>query len=202
MFARIVEAFGTADLVTGLFFRFDNALRFDLGGGTAAVSDPARFSQALDRSRSVLLTLFSRPETVRLLVFMFEDAAEERTPDPEILASLPECGLDPTALRRLGSTSSADASAGDAAFRHCYLYDRPLDAVDVTRALWGAIARETPVRPRLVGALPVFVDFDQRLLAHVYDDRLMDVVAMDGAALKAVHQLHKDWIADGCVKFA
>ena len=203
---RIEAAFGGLDLIHSLYDRFPCGLRFALGGKAQAVSDPLPFLQAVDRARAILRALWPKPSTAALLIYMREDERDARAMHSETVASLASCGLDPRMFRHIGATPktlhAADGAPYDS-WLHIHFCEAPVDCDMADRALWGAIAAETPIRPKLEScAHPVFVDFGARIAAHVYDDRWMDVVAMEADSLRVLHRRYADWIFEDHVKLA
>lgn len=195
---RIAATFGGLDLIHCLYDRFPFALRFELGGAARSVADPLRALQAVERARAILRTLWPKPEAVLLLIFTPEDGRDIRALDEETAASLMSCGLDPRAFRAIGATPKVlHTPAGEAyeIWLHIHRYAGPLDFDAADRAIWGAVAADTPIRPKFENAYPVFVDLDRRIAAHVYDDRWMDVVGMERDAMRVLHRLHSAWIA-------
>ena len=201
-FTRLRAAFGTTDLVHSLFDRFPCALRFELGGDVWPISDPLRALRAIDRARAIVATLW--PDLTRVaLVFVALDAIDATALSDAAEAALRDCGLDPRALTYLGGAPLAarqdlpPPAPGLCAHNHLYRAD---GAASAQRALWGAICAETPMRPRLVGLHPVLVDLDRRIAAHAYDDRWMDVVAMNPGALDSLAKNRASWLCDGYIK--
>jgi hypothetical protein len=52
-----------------------------------------------------------------------------------------------------------------------------------------------PISPS-AGVSTYIVDLPSRLLAHVYDDRGMDVVAMERGPLQSLHAEYRPWLLD------
>lgn len=201
-FARLRDAFGTTDLVHSLFDRFACALRFELGADVWPISDPLRALQAMDRARAIVASLW--PDLTRVaLVFVALDDIDATDLTDEAETALRECGLDPRALTYLGGAPLAARQGlpppAPGLCAHSHLY-RAEGAASAHRALWGAICAETPMRPRLVDLHPVLVDPERRIAAHAYDDRWMDVVAMEPGALDSLARARSDWLCEGYVK--
>lgn len=201
----IAKTFGGLDLVHSLYDRFQFGLRFELGGATRPVSDPLRALQAVERARVILRTLWPKPETAWLLIFTREDARDIRALDDEAAASLMSCGLDPRAFRAIGATPKAlHTPAGDPyeIWLHIHRYAAPLDFDAADRAIWGAVAADTPIRPRFENAYPVFVDLDRRIAAHVYDDRWMDVAAATAGDIERLRRVHAEFVCASSIETA
>lgn len=63
------------------------------------------------------------------------------------------------------------------------------------RLLWGALARELGVRPRLAGDLFI-ADPARGLVLHPYDDRGMDVIGPRDALLDLYHRFNEQLLED------
>ncbi len=71
------------------------------------------------------------------------------------------------------------------------------DPALVDALLWGSITREMGVTPEARWLGPIFiVDFELRLVLFAYDDRGMDVVAMDREPLLPIYRQFGDWLLD------
>jgi hypothetical protein len=74
-------------------------------------------------------------------------------------------------------------------------YDLGHDKVARDTLLWHAIALEMPIYP----SAPVVIfllEPNTSVMMHVYDDRGMDVNALDAAKLNGLHSYYADWLLD------
>ncbi|WP_112312338.1 DUF3885 domain-containing protein [Pseudogemmobacter bohemicus] len=63
--------------------------------------------------------------------------------------------------------------------------------------LWVCIAREIGIFPKARWLSRIYiVDFDQSIVLNVYDDRGMDLVALDPGKLRPVCHAFNEWLLD------
>ncbi|MBB3694797.1 DUF3885 domain-containing protein [Sphingomonas sp. BK580] len=85
-----------------------------------------------------------------------------------------------------------DAEANDATFRS---YDLGEDKVARDTLLWHAVALEMPIYPKANVSI-FLIDPVTPLMLYVYDDRGMDVIAKDEAALRDLFIRFDEWLLD------
>jgi hypothetical protein len=110
---------------------------------------------------------------------------------------LRDCHLDPKRFAYQGATADRDPidRNADRLYRHWYLWNGPLREGDTDRLLWSSIAAEMSIRPRGTGAI-YLIDWQRRVLTHVYDDRGMDVVAAERHTLRPLYDRFRPWLLD------
>ena len=188
---RIETVFGTRGFPDALFYQFENALRFELGGDREYVD---RFLEVLNRSRAVAEALFSESAglTVIRRTYSWNGAPREARPTLRL-------------LRDMGAPYrfSPPESLPDA--------DEFLPDSDESHQVWRAL--EIEADPRLIEAVlwsalkiwPVsgspaakffIVDFERGLALWPYDDRGMDVIATSRGPLVDVYQRFQPWLLD------
>jgi len=171
-------------------------LRFELGGELLSNTDQAvpRFLQAFHRAQTVANALFSSTASLTA-----------------ILAASPEAHRDfiaPTAdvfstLRSLGFRAPApwcqwSASFGPRDGEGLPLHWQALDINDPAMRdvlLWVSIAYGMPISPK-VPVVSFMTDFEAGVMLHVYDDRGMDVRALDRDAIEPLYRRFDHWLLD------
>ncbi|WP_159086906.1 DUF3885 domain-containing protein [Loktanella sp. Alg231-35] len=108
------------------------------------------------------------------------------------------CEIEGASFKYLGAIPQQDEdhieAFGSDVFRHW-------DAVEldchrkIREILWLALGAELGIKPRVNAGIYI-VDFDRSIALHPYDDRGMDVVAMDKKHLSDLYQLHGSWLLD------
>lgn len=190
----IRSAFGCAELPHGLFYEFDVALRFELGGNGVSTDRPIkRFIQAFERAVSVAAELFSNA-SVWLLTSAYGDAI----PSKELLKPYKNIGLSPSDSIDHWAVAQNDndhiQEFGSDIYRHWAAL--PLESPDLIReALWLALGSELGIQPTVHASL-YFVDFDNQVILHPYDDRGMDVIATRKEALVGLYRSRHSWLLD------
>jgi len=74
-------------------------------------------------------------------------------------------------------------------------YDLAGDTVQRDVLLWCAISREMAITPK-APVSSFLADFDRNILLHVYDDRGMDVTALDREVLLRTYRGRNAWLLD------
>lgn len=166
-------------------------LRFDLAGEVGVDRPVARFTQAFDRARTLADALFAPSADVTAILAASPDAERDVfAPERDPFGALDALGPDAPAPMTVWS---APLQAGDdeplLEWRAVALRDRAMRDV----LLWVAIAYELPIAPKA----PVqswLVDFERGLMLHVYDDRGMDVRALEKDAIAPLYREHDAWL--------
>lgn len=194
---NIQQAFGIEELPRNLFYSLDQALRFELGGKEFGTDRPMRrFAQAYQRSQTVSEAFFKNSAGV----FLFLSSYGEEQPDRKSLKPLKFCGLKPKDFQYFSKTPQQDdehiAEYGSDIFRNFY-FTKLKDKATIPEILWLGIASEMGIRPRFQGSTTAYlVDPEKGLILHLYDDRGMDLVAVEKAALGAIFVEFRKWLLD------
>ncbi len=111
-------------------------------------------------------------------------------------------GIDASGLTRRDFTLLASVPQGDAdytaqfgedLFLHHFVYSG--DAREILAdIMWLALAREMPISPKMRWLSVYLIDFDRGICLHPYDDRGMDLVAMDMGLLAPIYGAFGDWL--------
>ncbi|WP_420586486.1 DUF3885 domain-containing protein [Ruegeria sp.] len=192
---KIQEMFGVQELPHGLFYSFDLALRFELGGEEFGMERPMRrFTQANERSKAISKKFFENsPE-----VFVLLSSYGMEQPDKKRLAPLKLCGIEQSEFKYLGKTPQQDndhiSEFGSDLFRHWDVV-KLKDRQSISEILWLVIASEMIIEPSFRGMVSAYiVDLSNGLILHVYDDRGMDVIATKYAPLKTLFTTYRTWL--------
>lgn len=182
---HINDLFGPAALGHALFYSHSPALRFELAGGDVAVD---RFSQAYDRARQIAHAAFSRSEHLTVVLACYRVNGNEQA---AMLRAARSCGVDVPAVRDKATREPDDGATAPA--RSLIAFEVKPEVVP--RLLWGALAQELGIRPRLSGDLYV-ADLARGVLLHPYDDRGMDVVGLGTDVLAELYACFPDWLLE------
>jgi len=194
---EIQEQFGFQEPPHGLFYSFDQALRFELGGEEFGTDRPMRrFFQAHERAKAVSRTLFGNSSEIFVLLSSY--GAEK--PAKKRLKPLKLCGIKRREIQYLCGNPQQDddhiAEYDNDLFRHwdaAKLQDRQA----ISEILWLGIASEMAIEPSFRGSLSAYlVDISEGLILHVYDDRGMDVIATKDAPLKELFTTYRTWLLE------
>ena len=191
---EIEAVFGCAELPHGLFYEFEAALRFELGGEGVSTKRPIkRFIQAFERAEAVAADLFARSS-----VWLLSSTFGEASPPKKHLKPFKAIGLSRNDFTDLGAIAQNDADHieefGADLYRHWA--GTVLESPDLIKeALWLALGSELGIRPAASASL-YFVDFENRIVLHPYDDRGMDVIAMQREALSDLYRSRHSWLLE------
>ncbi|HST58216.1 MAG TPA: DUF3885 domain-containing protein [Longimicrobium sp.] len=172
--------FGAQAFALGLFYAHEPALRIALSGDGHWLD---RFEQAWDRAREIAdHALGDAPELVVVLTtFQGDTPLENRA----LFRSLRRCGVRTGGHRAWWLESYQDEWMDQADPRFYAAFACGREALH--RLLWGGLARELGVRPRLAGDLFI-ADPARGIVLHPYDDRGMDVIGPRDALLELYHR--------------
>lgn len=163
----LLGTFGPHAFQSGLFYLHEPALRFELSREGPRVD---LFVQAFDRAREVLAHLFRDVAEVTAVVAWFGAGPPLR--HREVFRALRACGL-----RRIPRPRACWAET----FRDEWgeeprtLVSFRLPTEHLHRLLWGALAADIAIEPRLPCRV-YFLSPELGVLVHPYDDRGMDVI--------------------------
>lgn len=171
-------------------------LRFELGGEIFRNLDQPvpRFIQAFHRAQSVANRLFS--QSTPLTVVLAADAESELdlyapTDDPF------------NSLKALGFRSSPPWCSWSAPIfpndDESVIFNwRAIDLSDTTMRdtlIWTSIVYEMEIEPK-TPIISYFVDFKTGVQLHIYDDRGMDVHALDRKTIEPLYSEFDAWLLD------
>ncbi len=193
--AKLQSVFGLSVFPDALFYRFEAALRFELGGETFSVNGRPlqRFLQAVIRAISVAEAVFEKSSSITLLVSHYD----RPKPSAAKFRGITATGLARKDFSLVASTAQNDdeyrADFGEDLFLHQFVYNGDARHV-LADVLWLAVAKEMPIRPEVRWLSVYLVDFDRGICLHPYDDRGMDLVVMDPATLAPIYRAFGDWL--------
>jgi len=193
---RLRAAFGDRELAPATFHAFEHALRFSLEGDRMEISVIERFLTAIDRAREIGRAAFSSTRQLAVVVEAWAEGSASR-----ILRR----GLARLARLGLGSFDLAFAERTEPQTDYREDFGKPLwrwrwclETTEVERTLdtvlWLACSREMAIEPRLRGFSLLLIDFDRAVLINVYDDRGMDVAAMNPKEIASLCSRFRTWL--------
>lgn len=189
------HSFNCSEFPHAIFYKFEYALRFELGGeGVSTLRPLKRIIQAFDRAKFVAAELFNESQSVWMLTSEYCGAV----PRGKRLKPYKSCGLKRKDFQYLGSVSQrenpdVDNEDGEV-FRHWDAVELA-DQGQLNEVMWLALGGELGIRPASFAAI-YFVDFAKGLVLHPYDDRGMDVAALCKEDLASLYSARKDWLLE------
>jgi hypothetical protein len=171
-------------------------LRFELGGKVHGPDEPVpRFIQTLGRARQIASDLFEAAPQLHGIVGCWTNSATDLfAPVEDGFAALTEAGFRSQHIAewRTPAYPGDDDQDAECVWRAFDLTGRPADR-DVL--LWCAATYEIGIEPR-VPIMSYLVDFIRGVLLHVYDDRGMDVTAIEPEPLLDLYRSRDEWLLD------
>ncbi|MFK0382906.1 DUF3885 domain-containing protein [Agrobacterium sp. NPDC090273] len=189
---RVFEVFGWSGFPYALFYQTDFALRFNLGDDISEV--PACFLQAMDRSRAILSALF-HGSTHLTAVIDYLDRERRTSRAGRSFSALSAMGFK----GKFGPAERTELDDEDCEDRRRYWHEAefPNDPDQINALLWASITQELPMEPRIRKFLRIhIVDFQRGIAATAYDDRGMDIVALNRATLQPLYDQFGTWLLD------
>ena len=176
--AELNARFGSEWFEPDLFHRDRRALRFELAVGEGIVN---KHLSAYSRAACVLASAFEGSGDL-LAVLWFHHGET-----PLSASTVKRLSKD---CRSLGLPLAERFSDLDVAGQRLMVTVR-LRPEEVMRAVWGAVARELGVRPRIAADVHV-LSVERGIVSHIYDDRGMDVSGPNVEVLRGLFTRHRD----------
>ena len=195
-FQEIEAAFGVPELPHGIFYEFPWGLRFDLSdietsSGTMHIE---RFLDALARAKKITHACLQNSE--KLTVLFSRYGPKEPVPATNrAISQLEDIGFDSSRLGYLGAVEQ-DEDFEDLRYRHWYSCRLANEPAELDKLIWNCAAQDMGVQPYAEWRDIYFVDLQKRMIVHVYDDRGMDVIAMDKEAIAPFYTKFNDLLLD------
>ena len=111
------------------------------------------------------------------------------------ISQLEDIGFDSSRLGYLGAVEQ-DEDFEDLRYRHWYSCRLGNEPAELDKLIWNCAAQDMGVQPYAEWRDIYFVDLQKRMIVHVYDDRGMDVIAMDKEAIAPFYTKFNDLLLD------
>jgi Domain of unknown function (DUF3885) len=184
----IEAAFGTNALGHALFYNHHHALRFELSGGSSYIH---MFLQAYQRAAEITDFLFSDAKDLHAAICFYGKG--NFLSSLSVFRSISSCKLKipkPYAAwvqPHREDDEFDDLSKTSIAFK--------IDRQIIPQLLWGALANEIGVRPRLQCDVYLF-DLELGILVHPYDERGMDAIGSNQELLQSAYKKFDRYLLD------
>jgi hypothetical protein len=181
-------AFGPKAFELPCFYVNEPALRFELSLHGHWLD---QFEQAWDRARPILAHALGDSRELVVVLSRFTGDGTMRHLD--LFRSLRACGVRMGRPRAWWTEPYHDPHVEGPDEQSFVAFACERDTVH--RLLWGALANDLGIRPRLSGML-YLADPGRGILVHPYDDRGMDVVGPNHALLAELYHRFNDRLLD------
>ncbi len=194
---RIKEVFGWNGFPDPLLYKASYALRFDLGGELS--SGPLRFMRAMDRARAVASSVFAQSRNLTAIVGYY-DGKRRSSRAASSFKALASIGFHAEFSKpERVPLNDKDHIAAFGEDRYAYWCSAEMTNSSEQRdvLLWACIAREMDISPKARWLERMYiVDLEQGIALNVYDDRGMDLAALDPGKLRPLYLAFNDWLLD------
>jgi hypothetical protein len=178
-----------------MIYNFKYGLRFELGDQVKSIVP--RFLQSIDRARAIAKAALERSDKLSCIVWQYGEAP--RAPRRKEFSVLRDLGF-PGVFERPCRTFEGDAEHirqyGVDLCRYWYESEFSNEAAMVDSLLWASVSTYGEIRPKTRWLNIYIVDFQRRIAIHIYDDRGMDVVAMEADAVRPLYNVFSEWLFD------
>lgn len=194
---RILQSFGWKDFHHPLFYNSPFSLRFELG--YPHEMGPVRFIQAMDRARAITSFVFSKSSDLTIAV-PFYSRHGQTDPPPKLEKALRSTNFSGiiSGIDRIETADLAecwDLEAG--CYRFLCSLRLPNQEDQILPFIWAAVAEEMGIGPRFSSIAKSYIaDPERGLVVHIYDDRGMDVIAVERQTLRPCYERFNDWLLD------
>jgi hypothetical protein len=174
------------------------SLRFELGGEDFGCIDAPvpRFVQALTRSRAISDAVFADSSQLWAIVASEADPSKDfLAPMPNGFEALSDFGLRGNAVaewRARLDPNEPEQREEDFIWR---AFNVTSDIATRDVLLWCSLAYEMPIKPK-APVVSYLADLERAILLHVYDDRGMDVSALEPSHLLPFYKRFGHWLLD------
>ncbi|MFT3690471.1 DUF3885 domain-containing protein [Paenirhodobacter sp.] len=194
---RIRDVFGWNCFPDSLFYEAKYALRFDLGGEMP--SHPLRFLRAMDRAREVAATVFEQSLNLTAIVCYY-DGERRSSRAASSFKALAQIGFQAEFSKpeRIPlNDRDYIAEFGEDLCAYWCSAEMKRSCEDRDALLWACTAREIGIFPKARWLSRIYiVDFDRGVVLNVYDDRGMDLAALDPDKLRPAYHAFSEWLLD------
>jgi Domain of unknown function (DUF3885) len=173
-------------------------LRFELGGEDFGCVDAPvpRFVQALTRARYIRDALFADSEQVWAIAASHAEPFRDfYAPVPDAFEALSKIGFNGSTSAEWRAPLSSNEHGDEDEDFVWRAFNVTLDIRNQDALLWCSICYEMPIEPKSP-VVSHLADFERGILLHVYDDRGMDVLALEAAPLLPLYERFDAWLLD------
>ena len=184
---KIRQTFGIETFPLGIFYEFEFALRFELGGEQFGVNQPIRrFLKAHERASSIANTAFADPTDVVAFIESWGSSEGPESDFSRLKLVLPEVRRNNFEEHRRYEENEEYPE---------FWHVAPIsDAWQTRELLWLDIAAEMAIQPASDNHNTWLVDFEQKIILNAYDDRGLDIISTEKATLQPIYDKFGDWL--------
>lgn len=145
------------------------------------------FLCAMSKAQDLCNEVFSEDDTLGVCLSFY--GGKTLLSALSLFKDVEDCGLKIPK----GSECWCEPGSEKGDYRHFILFNVPRSSL--TSVLWGAIAQDLGVRPRIRGSIYVF-SLESGVLVNPYDDRGMDIISPNRQLLNRLYHKYNSWLLD------
>lgn len=183
---KLQKFFKLDKLGHALFYNWQYSLRFELStdGGNIEM-----FTSAYDRARELLEHTFENSDNLHVLVRFYTEIINNKK-QPKEMRRLERCGFKLPEIYDHGYFLEQEVSG--IAYSE-YLLPVTINDSNYLAILWAVCSKDLELQPS-AEISAYFIDFKKQMIAHPYDDRGMDIVAIEKESLNFLYEDYYHWL--------
>ena len=194
--SELYEIFGKRELAPSLFYDFEYGLRFELEDTSFYKNNISRFIHAFERAKIIINDiLFQNNNNIIILISNFGLSRREER-NKKFIKTLTQVELPLSTLKYIGKVEQNNKTHikefGEDLFQHWYCLDLHKKYTDTI--LWLSLTKYMPISPKLTHENIYIVDFNRKIICHIYDYRGMDVIAIQSDELLPFYSKFDNWL--------
>jgi hypothetical protein len=186
----IEDTFGNNALGHAVFYQHPHGLRFELSES----GDPSyihMFLGAYEKAAEIADFLFADAQDLHAAICFYSDSNASLVSGLSVFKSLKSCGVK--IIKPYDAWVNPHREDDEDPYRISIVFK--IDRQVVSQLLWGAIASEIGIRPRIIGSVYLF-DLELGISIHPYDDRGMDAIGNNYELLKLAYNKFDRYLLD------
>jgi hypothetical protein len=187
---EIANVFGSNALGHAIFYSHPHGLRFELSE-SGNLSYIHMFLQAYQKAEHITNFVFAEAKNLQVAIGFYSYAEDGFLANLEMFESIANCQLIIPDARSTWVCTTDNIDDGQ--LRHTLVF--AIEHRAIPQFLWGALAGDIGIHPRLSGDIYLF-DLELGILAHPYDDRGMDVIGNNLGILRSVYNKFDSYLLD------
>lgn len=182
---EVQAIFGENAFEHGIFYLHEGSLRFELSVSGGPIE---MFDCALNKAKDLCEEIFDEGAPIGVCLSFY--GGRNFLSALSFFKELSDIGIS---IPKSSECWRVRDTEEDNLYRHFILYEVPHSSL--ISLLWGALAQDLGVRPRIKGDTYIFSP-SKRVLVHPYDDRGMDIICPESHQLTGLYQKYNSWILD------
>jgi hypothetical protein len=185
-----------------LFYNSSIGLRFEIGPTDIDVwanydkyqLNETYFNLALDRAINIFETVFEKNDNISIVYQIFSDGRRKIKKGSFIFKQIKELNTRNITFSDHRDIYSEDLNFKCECWRRVTISGIKVHDVNYKNILNSLVNADFGIRQPSMKGECFFINHDKRIVLNLYDDRGMDVIAIQKQALENLYQKHNEWI--------